>query len=285
VHKAMMRLGKMKSPTLRYEESRGCCHDSHPVVLARGVGEMGLVGKNNHISPLDFPNKTGHYKRAEKALRNILSLVAEDRQHMGKKGRERGWEDHHATFTVLRDPVDRFVSAVGQVLGMKRSARNVGRKFQQQCRAIERMFHPLAAEDGGDDIDAPLRREILRCALSYLREHDHGPDVDVHFTPASTRLAFNVMGMDVKVAVFPMDETQSILQALGQSQGNITNARVDKGEKWDHLSPMLRRALKGLSTKDLDGTMTQAICEMYQVDVMLYQHLGLKVPLCEYEAE
>lgn len=293
---------------------------------------------------------------------------------------------NHVVFAVVRDPVSRFVSSVAQVLGMDGAARRPGREMQRRCRlnstsatsAADSFLGGLGAGVKGDDGSmanaiqerrvSALRRAVLRCAIDYLKADSsgYGLDVDVHLTPTATRLASYVLpasfdhgiakgggNADVAVAVYPMEEVDGLLSALGYSSverrgGNkdinirnagrggaagmrgkrkkkprirrlteeeedaVEDALAERGEeeqadrdaamqlevevdaknkvggrdykaqsKWTHLSPDMREALGGISSRDLDGDMIGEVCRLYAVDVALFRYLGFGAPLCD----
>jgi len=209
----------------------GCCHRLDP----RAPRTEG--GSRDETRALEGEGNETHH-RLRKSERYLTEILALNRPH-----------PHHVVFTVIRDPISRFVSGVAQLLGMERAARRPGRDLQKQC--LRNAASAIATEgdnttsaaatrtaENVKDRVSSLRRAVLRCAVSRLREDEseYGLDVDVHLTPAATRLASYVLplspdAVDAVVAVYPMEEVDGLLDALGYSAAGGEKKRERKGDK------------------------------------------------------
>jgi hypothetical protein len=153
------------------------------------------------------------------------------------------WDDHnHMIIAIVRDPVDRFISAVGQVSSEKFQS---GKKLRNQC------IKPTASD-------------TIQCFIDLVK--DQGYWIDLHFTPMVLEISFVTMGKDVPVAVFPFMELPQILSSLG---ANPKRKRKD-GKKAGYRSPVLAN----VTLDDLGLNALSDICQLYEMDVMLLQALG-----------
>ena len=157
------------------------------------------------------------------------------------------WDDiNHMIMAVVRDPTERFISAVGHVT-------NTNQNF---------------AVDPGLS-DACLRdtvAETLRCFATLVRENDNGFFIDLHFTPMVMEIAFATMGKDVPVAVFDFNDLPTVLKEIG--------APPHKKNK-DGKQPGYRNhVMMDATVADYDDDVLREVCELYMMDVVFLHQLG-----------
>ena len=149
---------------------------------------------------------------------------------------------------IVRDPIDRFVSAVGQAMGATGSVRNKS-SFKSRC-SIEGI------------------EETLQCAINYIKAN--GTFFELHFTPMALELSFGSMYKDVPIAIFPFEAVPDYLHELG-----IAKKKLKEGSK------SRIKHLRGMNSSHLDENMIQSVCDIYNVDVVMMRSLGWEVPRCD----
>jgi hypothetical protein len=153
----------------------------------------------------------------------------------------------HVVFAVVRDPVSRFLSAMGQAMAD-------GPRLRDLC------------------LDETSANTTIKCVLQHLQEH--GLKTDVHFCPMAVNLYVLMRNLNVQVALF---EKELHLESLLVYFGTSSHLHMRDRSKEEYTNSEL---LSQLSAKDLDDSMIRVICELYQVDVVMMKSIGLDVPLC-----
>jgi hypothetical protein len=153
----------------------------------------------------------------------------------------------HMLYAVVRDPVERFISSIGQVMGSRGSENDLAYAFRAACLK-----------------DSP--RETLQCCLDYVEKA--GLWFELHFCPQSLDIHFSTLWQDVPVAIFGMEHLTAVLDHLGHKDlkardGNNTEYRPDF-------------VLTEMSVDDYDTKMLQQVCRLYEVDAIMLRSLGMK---------
>ena len=144
-------------------------------------------------------------------------------------------------FTFVRDPISRFVSAVGQIADKKPHVLN----------AIGCLF----PED-------PTRE--MTCVLENLIRNKV---VNDHLTSASIELYQMMFGIrNVRVAVFPLDRMNDFMKQWDMEPFRRNEAVGIKTR---------------YSTNLLSDDMIRNICRVYEADVYMIQLLGMSVTQCD----
>jgi len=89
---------------------------------------------------------------------------------------------NHMMVAVVRDPLERFISAVGQVTSDKFKS---GKGLKEKC-----------VKGNASD--------TLRCFVKLVKADGYW--IDLHFAPMIMEIAFATMGKDLPVAIFPFEE-------------------------------------------------------------------------------
>jgi Sulfotransferase family. len=157
-------------------------------------------------------------------------------------------ESDHTLFAVVRDPVDRFISAIGQATGAYGSSQNdIGQQLLDEC-----------LKDSS--------RETLRCFIELM--HTNSTWIEVHFTPMVLEISFATIYKDIPVAVFPFTQVPNLLLELG------SNPAIKK--KDGHKSGYRKSAvLTNMTAADYDDDMLLRLCQVYKMDAMFMKHLGM----------
>jgi len=189
----------------------------------------------------------------------------------------------HPIFTVVRDPVQRFLSAVQQVM-------HYNTDFREKC-----LYEPPPASSWilwgtkakvrarGEEAEALARRQTIQCAIHDVQETNYRGDV--HLLPIAShfRLLDGAYRNDIAVSVFYMDDLEEVLQHLSGSRSTdktedngtssstikVIHAR-DRSDEEYATSPTLAK----LSIDDINEEMMQQVCTLYDVDVALLHWLG-----------
>jgi hypothetical protein len=153
-------------------------------------------------------------------------------------------KDRNILFTVVRDPVDRFLSAVQQVM-----------HYNDELR--DKCLIPSSA------------KRTIQCAIDDAREHNFRGDV--HLLPMVSH--FRLLA-EQSIAVFELKTALPfLLQQLG-SRGK-RHARDRTQEEY-----ATSKVLSTMSINDCTAEMVLAICELYAIDVAFMKHLGFDTPNC-----
>jgi hypothetical protein len=152
------------------------------------------------------------------------------------------WNDsNHMIVAMIRDPVERFISAVGHISSEKFRS---GQELRNQC-----------LKDSAS--------ETLQCFVRLLRTN--GFWIDLHFTPMVFELSFTTMGKDVPVAIFPFDQVPNVLSSIGGDP---------KKKKKDGRRPGYRSAvLMNVTMNDFRADVLRELCMIYRMDVWFLQDL------------
>jgi len=185
--------------------------------------------------------------------------------HLGTAGKYKAhpedWgPDDHVMFAFLRDPLDRFISSLGQAMGASGSERNhVGREFQAKC--IKGATYTLQNS-----------RDTLQCCIDYVKEE--GFYFEVHFTPQAVEVGFATQMYHVPVAVFKFEDSyQTVLTEIGADPNMKRRGGDMRGYR---PSPVLTN----MTSADYTPELIRQICELYEVDVIMHRSLGWDVPRC-----
>jgi hypothetical protein len=104
---------------------------------------------------------------------------------------------NHLTIAIVRDPIERFISAVGHVTSDKHKKKGFDMKLKDECLKT-------SAED------------TLWCFVHLLQRE--GFWVDLHFTPQALELGFITLEVDVPIAIFPFSNVGDVLTAIGSKR-------------------------------------------------------------------
>ena len=158
------------------------------------------------------------------------------------------WGLHdHTLFAVIRDPAERFISAIGQATGAFGSSNNgVAKLLIEECVKS-------------------TPKESLSCFVDLIQRD--GTLVEVHFTPMVMEISFATMWKDIPVAVFPFEEVPDLMNELGADP---------KSKKKDgHVSGYRKNAvLTNMTFSDYDDDSLSKLCQIYLMDVLFMHHLG-----------
>mmetsp|Transcript_16286 Transcript_16286/g.18559 ORF Transcript_16286/g.18559 Transcript_16286/m.18559 type:complete len:478 (+) Transcript_16286:124-1557(+) len=163
----------------------------------------------------------------------------------------------HTLFAVIRDPAERFISAIGQATGAFGSSSNgIGKTLLNEC------VH--------EDSDT---KETLRCFVNLVKTN--GTLIEVHFTPMVIEISFATMWKDIPVAVFPFTEVPLLMNELG---ANPNDKKKDGHAKGYRKSPLLTN----MTFSDYDEDSLLTLCQIYKVDVLFMNQLGFETHCDKY---
>jgi hypothetical protein len=166
-----------------------------------------------------------------------------------------GWDDsNHMIIAVVRDPAERFISAVGHVTNDKIDA---GNELKKECLK-------------------ETVSETLDCFVNLIK--DRGFLIDLHFTPMVLEIAFATMGKDLPVGIFNMSDLPLILEEIGAM--NPYRRRKD-GKKAGYRPAILLNA----TLSDYGKNTFSALCEIYEMDVIFLRQLGLRTSCDDFFAD
>lgn len=210
--------------------------------LARNINATKV--RHNVFSPGDKPSR-------ERKNAAGISIARESLSHAIRYPTESFGPEQHVIFAVVRDPLARFISSIGQAMGGKGSKGNkISNILQGEC------IKSTSAE-------------TLKCAAKYVKEH--GFWIEMHFTPQALEIAFATLWQDVPVAVFPFSELQTILKYLGSLDW----------ERYGSHSYRSHKVLEDMTVADYDDESLELVCEIYEMDVIMQRSLDMETSKCD----
>ena len=181
---------------------------------------------------------TTPFKRTEKASKFLDGAV---------KYRSEWGEHDHTLFAVIRDPAERFISAIGQATGAFGSTGNgIGRQLIKECLKETSM-------------------QTLSCFVDLVQ--NNSTLIEVHFTPMVLEISFATMWKDIPVAVFPFEEVPALMHELG---ADPKSKRKDGHKKGYRKDPVLTNMTFASYTKE---SLIQ-LCEIYWMDILFLNFIG-----------
>lgn len=172
-----------------------------------------------------------------------LQRISHQLQHSTSVSRQ------HVVFAMVRDPISRFVSAMGQAMHVQTGSA----MLRTKC------------------LDETSIHTTLECVLDHLQEY--GLKSDVHFVPMAVNLHALTRGQDVTISLYSQEVfLKEVLKYFGASDIYMRNRN-----RQEYLqSPLLSK----LSVQDLSRNEVRIICQLYAVDVELMAFLGINVLQC-----
>jgi len=178
-------------------------------------------------------------------------------------------------FALVRDPVDRFLSSIVQILSGP---------MRRRCHQCREALDPCIAKAANNSDFATL----LGCTIDILSSGSGSPSYgffDRHVLPQATFLYGLLAGRDVEVAVFDMDRggLDHVVEAFG---ANGTEMRRNSREnkildpelvQWFGKDVFLNPKIARIA---LDEEMIRDICRVYSIDVEMMRYLGFPSASC-----
>ena len=170
-------------------------------------------------------------------------------------------------FTVMRDPANRFLSAVQQVM-------HYNIEFRSKC--LQDQPHKTINANAA----ASARRQLINCAIDDMNETNYRRDV--HLLPMASHFRLfdgnnrNHLSRNIYISVFYMNDLEYVLSTISDkgkkpgSQSAAIHARDRSNEEYA-TSPILAK----LSVADFTNDAIEKLCVLYHVDYVLLKSLGL----------
>jgi len=189
----------------------------------------------------------------------------------------------HSIFTVVRNPISRFLSALQQVMHY-----NVD--FREKCLfepssvssstlslITNKLINTVSSQQSEEKEELKLKRlrqQTIQCAIQDMMSTNYRKDV--HLLPIISH--FRLLD-DVAVSVFNMNDIQHVLSYLvgntnQQEEDNSTSTKVYHARDRSNVDYATSSILAQLSIDDCTDEMIQQICKLYHVDVKLMKWLG-----------
>jgi hypothetical protein len=167
---------------------------------------------------------------------------------------QRADSQSHAMLTIIRDPVERFLSALGQALLMKDTAKHLH-------------------EDCDKYVTSDNKLGLVECAVHLLESTTRSySEVETHLCPQAAMLHTKV---DLRIAAIDMSNFSSLLQHLVPGY-SAHHARDRSVVTYSHS-----QMLSSLKAKDLSRDLIDRICRLYQVDVKLRRDIEMPNKWCD----
>ena len=169
------------------------------------------------------------------------------------KLQDSGDHSSHPVFSTLRCPVERFLSAIQQVM-------QYNSDFKSKCLHGNKFFSSSASE-------AVSRQRTIQCSILDIKETAFRRDV--HLIPMASH--FRLMD-DIRISMFELNDIEELLQYLGGERSNVKSSTIHARDKSKARSTILAK----LSVDDCTQDMVAEICSLYGVDVALMNYLGFR---------
>jgi len=208
-------------------------------------------------------------------------------------------------FTVLRDPIDRFISTTCQDLRDGKNSVPIHRCFiDKKEKKFRNAIHNTGEGEGTrtsirianrtTEDDNTRLLESMRCLVRYITDGKYTH----HQRPQSCQLRDVMSGLDEPVNAIPFDRLDDLYRELGtSSDDNNNNKKVRdrhnseyvKGgsdghhkKKSDNLvASFCNQGMELLSQRRSDwNELRKHICTVYSYDVMMMRAANMEIPLC-----
>mmetsp|Transcript_6866 Transcript_6866/g.8668 ORF Transcript_6866/g.8668 Transcript_6866/m.8668 type:complete len:533 (+) Transcript_6866:164-1762(+) len=192
-------------------------------------------------------------RKAGRKTTSMQEITLKSLGHATKYPEKEFKSEQHVIFAVVRDPIERFISSIGQAMGAAGSGGNhVAKTLRDACIK-----------------DTPAA--TLKCVAKYVQTH--GFWIELHFTPQVIDIAFTTMWQDVPLAIFSFRDLKTVLNYFGRG-----NTKVRDGSSKNYRSDEI---LTNMTVADYDDETLQIVCEIYKMDVIMQRDLGMEIERCD----
>lgn len=166
-------------------------------------------------------------------------------------------------FTFVRCPVERYLSAIGQLL---KSRPRFDRSFSECVDSSKTTKNPASTLE---------TLQLVQCTLDILEssvdKNRHASFLDVHLEPQVYSMRAAVNSKDVAILLIDLSSISSVLQLLRPANTG-TRRRKSTGNKYT--------GGYRLTTNILTRAVTQQICRIYATDVQLLRESSMVTTQC-----
>lgn len=175
--------------------------------------------------------------------------------------------ERHIVFSVIRDPVERFISGIQQVMHYHDDLRTT-------C------------------LDENSARNTIQCSINFVsgigktsnnNNYQYKKYLgDVHLQPMVSHFrVFDQFPTINRIRVFQLEKhitylSQDFLAGSNNSNKMIIHERNSRNDVTKATSQVLSK----MSTNDCTFEMIQSICNLYAIDVAMMDYLGIPTPYC-----
>jgi hypothetical protein len=224
----------------------------HAALNYMSMSKSSSLQRHKFFTPSHSPDATPKKKQGGED-NPIFTQTKEALAHAIKYPVDEFGPEQHVMFAFVRDPLERFISSIGQATGASGSTSNkISGVLNEKCLK-------------------ETSRETLTCISKYVR--DNGFWIELHFTPQVIDISFTTLYSDVPVALFPFQELKSILTYLGRG-----DAHGRDGTKSTYRTD---EVFTNMNVSDYDEESIEIVCKIYEMDVLMQRSMGLEVPRCD----
>ena len=182
----------------------------------------------------------------------------------------------HVVVAMIRDPIDRFLSATCQEMVSGLSLKKQGLHLWQQHNLNGTSLRGSAISSKGTAgavVTVPARY-LVDAAIGHIHERGFRP----HQQPQVAQLKAIVQDAPVAVTLLSQKaHLESFLQALGASQTIVR----DRFQDTFYNQRPITQSVCSLTPEDLTHSQLTQICKIYEADVRMMELAGYQVPLCQ----
>jgi hypothetical protein len=204
----------------------------------------GSMGKHVSIQTEKFNSESERQMGRENyttACQNLLKQAYESQKQSGNQPM--------LVFTFIRDPLERFLSSLGQVLN---GPTGILRKRLSPCH------------------NSMTTADLIDCVLNKMEETSSF--LDEHFAPQSYELYSGVQGFDLAIAVVDLSLLSAVVTQLGGSQSHVhENSAVGVVHEYPQFL---------LAPSSLTRDFRRRICRMYEADVRMLAQTQVTTTEC-----
>mmetsp|Transcript_6447 Transcript_6447/g.9128 ORF Transcript_6447/g.9128 Transcript_6447/m.9128 type:complete len:455 (-) Transcript_6447:43-1407(-) len=197
------------------------------------------------------------------------TYVANLLQRQTTESQQPGASRRNIVFAVVRNPVERFISSMGEVVNLRDSSR---------CIDCDKYFtKPCLFDDGGLPItSAP---DVILCTLQSIKTNGF---FNEHFVPHAMFLTKLLHNSDIEIAVFPIEHLDDIVSEFGVEKAIRSNPRTRKNVKAGDSTGLVE-SFSSIIKDDSSANekVIREICSVYAVDVAIMRYLGFPVKYCD----
>ena len=273
--------------------------------LSRVFRKLRYKLSNANVTVFNKQNRRRFYANRRRSYTQPSSDSVEGQWERQGNENQDGGASSTIYFTVLRDPIDRFISTTCQDLRDGKNSVPIHRCFIEKKEKMSNEFISNTGEgkrtrtsrstaNRTTDDDNVTLLESMRCLVRYIMQGKYTH----HQRPQSCQLRDVMSGLDEPVNIIPFDRLDDLYRDLGTvNDDDDNNKRVrnrhspeyvkgggdghHKKKSDDLVASFCSQGMELLSQRRDDwNELRNRICTAYSYDVMIMRAANMEIPLC-----